>query len=81
MRRRAEIVAFGDYDRVGVQTDWERATARLERLGYDDGGEALWRYALALVRQHQPLIVRLAMKLRRAGELDGAAIDRIVFRG
>ena len=29
----AESLVLGDYDPVGVEVDWERASARLEELG------------------------------------------------
>jgi hypothetical protein len=50
----------------------------LERLGYDDGGAALWSFTLELVREHRPLIARVAIKLAREHSLSGADLDRIV---
>jgi hypothetical protein len=29
----SEALVLGDYDDVGVEVDWKRASARLERLG------------------------------------------------
>lgn len=76
----AEIVTFGDYDPEGNEVDRELAWEQLERCGYEDA-DALWNYTLALVRRHQARIGYLAVKLKRAGTLDGPAIDRIVARG
>jgi hypothetical protein len=44
----SEALVLGDYDDVGVEVDWERASARLEELGVVDGGEALWRWTFDL---------------------------------
>jgi hypothetical protein len=78
----AEVALLdGTYDEVGVQVDAERVRERLERYGYDDGGVALWSYTINLLRPYRSLITRVAIKLRRARVLDGAEIDRIVFRG
>jgi hypothetical protein len=61
--------------------DWARASERLERCGYDDDGEALWRRTLTLVRAHNDLINWVAQHLAYAQTLDGRAIDDIVRRG
>ena len=73
-----EVVAFGDYDRVGIGADWERASARLERLGYDDNGLALWHWTVGAVRQHNGLITWCAVHLEHYRVLDGDSIDRMV---
>ena len=70
---------LGDYDEVGVEVDWERASARLERLGYFDGGDALWRWTFDLLREHEDVIVRLATELFHAGWLDGDEIDALML--
>ena len=62
-----ESLILGDYDEVGVEVDWARVCARLERLGYFDGGDALWAWTFDLMREHEGLIVRLATKLFHAG--------------
>ena len=50
----AEFVAFdGDCDASGCAVDRERWLERLDRLGYDDGGAALWDHTAALVRQNR----------------------------
>ncbi len=77
----AEVVAFGSYDEIGFQTDAQRAEERLQRLGYTDGGAALWDRTLTLVRQHLGRIEWLAVHLQYAQTLDGHAIDDIVRRG
>jgi hypothetical protein len=73
-----EVVLFGDYDRAGGRVDWERIHKRLDRLGYTDGGEALWTYTTNLLQRQAPLLTFLAHKLKRARVLDGGEIDRIV---
>ena len=35
----------------------------MERLGYDDGGAALWAYTAELLAPYEGLIVRLATEL------------------
>jgi hypothetical protein len=49
----AEALVLGGYDEHGVSWDWELALDELERLGVDDGGEALWSYTFALM---EPLL-------------------------
>jgi hypothetical protein len=70
-----EVTAFGDYDRIGNTAD----AKLIER--FDGDIDALWDCALNLAQQYRSLIVRTAIKLRRARTLDGASIDRIVLRG
>ena len=57
-----------------------RVRERLERHGYEDGGEALWDCTLDLVREHNGLIFWLATHLEREQTLDSRAIDDIVRR-
>ena len=76
----AEALAFGSYD-PAYEGDRKLAEERLERLGYSDGGEELWRYTVRLLRPRLGLIMVLALRLDHAGTLDGAALDRIVARG
>ena len=75
----SEALVLGDYDDVGVEVDWKRASARLERLGYFDGGDALWRWTFDLLREHEDVIVRLATELFHAGWLDGDEIDALML--
>jgi hypothetical protein len=77
----AEIVAFGDYDHIGIKVDWKRASERLDRLGYTDNGRALWRHTGSLLRPYLGLISSLALRLERERVLDGPDIDAMVFRG
>jgi hypothetical protein len=74
----AEGVVLGGYDSVGLKEDWRRATERLRRLGYDDGGAMLWGWTIDLMREHQDQIVRLATELWRASWLDQAEIDALL---
>jgi hypothetical protein len=74
----SEARVLGDYDEVGVEVDWERASALLDALGHDDGGDALWAWTFDLLEPHEGVIVRLATKLFHAGWLSGAAIDALV---
>jgi hypothetical protein len=75
----SEALVLGDFDDVGVEVDWKRASARLERLGYFDGGDALWTYTTALLEPHVDVIERLATELFHAGWLDGDAIDAVLY--
>lgn len=74
----AETVLFGDHDRDGNRIDRERVQERLQRLGYDDGGQALWRYTLDVLRPYRTPLVRLAIELKRARALDGDTLDALV---
>jgi hypothetical protein len=74
----AETLVFGDYDRIGVEVDWKRASARMEELGVDDGGEALWAYTTELLAPHVGLIVRVSTALMDAQWLDGGEIDALL---
>ena len=74
----AEGVALGGYDSVGLKEDWRRASERLRRLGYDDGGAMLWGWTIDLLREHEDLIVRLATELWDAQTLDGDEIDALI---
>jgi len=77
----AEVLHFGDYDRVGITIDWKRASRRLRRLGYTDNGQALWTYTFGLLHPYAGLVKLVAAKLERARMLDGATVDALVFRG
>jgi hypothetical protein len=74
----AEGVVLGGYDSVGLKEDWRRATERLRRLGYDDGGAMLWGWTIDLLHEHEDMIVRLATELWRASWLDQAEIDALL---
>lgn len=77
----AEVVAFGSHDEIGIRGDAEKVGQQLKLLGCTDC-VPLWHRALNLARRHRVLITRVAIKLRRAGGvLDGAALDRLVWRG
>jgi hypothetical protein len=76
----SEALVLGDYDEVGVEVDWERASARLERLGYFDGDDALWARTFDLLREHVDVIERVATKLFHAGWLNGGEIDALLAR-
>jgi hypothetical protein len=75
----SEALVLGDYDDVGVEVDWKRASARLERLGYFDGGDALWAWTTALLEPHVDVIERLATALMGARWLSGDEIDALVY--
>jgi hypothetical protein len=79
MHRRVWPLSFREMA-AGNRVDRERAAQRLARLGYRDGGQALWSYTLDVLRPQRPLLTFLAIKLKRARVLDGAAIDAIVSR-
>jgi hypothetical protein len=76
----SEIALFGDCDEVGISIDAQRVWKRLRRYGYEDA-DPWWNYTLGLVCRHRSLITRVAIKLRRAGMLDGPDLDRLVWRG
>jgi hypothetical protein len=77
----AEAELLGNFDEFGCALDLERWTQLLERHGYRDGGAALWDYTARLVRWHRGRVALTAIKLKRQGVLDAAALDRIVLRG
>jgi hypothetical protein len=71
---------LGDYDDVGVEVDWKRASARLERLGCDDDDALLWWcYTGEMLLPHVDVIVRLATALFHAGSLSGDEIDALLY--
>jgi hypothetical protein len=74
-----ESLILGDYDEVGVEVDWARVCARLERLGYFDGGDALWAWTFDLMREHEGVIVRVAAALMGTRWLDGDEIDALML--
>ena len=74
----SEALVHGDYDEVGVEVDWERASALMDALGHDDG-DALWAWTFDLLEPHVGVIERLATKLFHAGWLDGDAIDAVLY--
>jgi hypothetical protein len=74
----AENLAFNDYDAHGGSEDWKNAWERMQRLGYDDGGAALWSYTFDLLSPYCGLVKFLAIKLERELVLDGPAVDRLV---
>jgi hypothetical protein len=75
----SEALVLGDYDDVGVEVDWEHASARFERLGYFDGGDALWAWTFDLLREHADVIERVAAALMDARSLSGDEIDALVY--
>ena len=76
----SEALVLGDYDDVGVEVDWKRASVRLERLGCDDDDARLWwRYTTALLEPHVDVIVRLAGALMDPRLLSGDEIDALVY--
>jgi hypothetical protein len=79
----AEQLVFGDYDRDGSATDRGRVERWSQRLGLGaDEKTASWNHTLALLRSHKQALMRVALALKRARSLDGAAIDRLfVSRG
>jgi hypothetical protein len=64
--------------RLGSSVDWERASALLDALGHDDGGDALWAWTFDFLAPHLRLIERLAIKLFHARWLSGDEIDALV---
>jgi hypothetical protein len=75
----AESLLLGDYDDVGVEVDWERASARPDALGCDgDDAELWWCYTASLLEEHRGLIERLATELFHAGWLSGYQIDALL---
>ena len=74
----AEVIHFGDYDPIGITTDWRRARRRMKRLGYHDNGEALWNYTYGLLRGHRGTIALVALRLLAAGALTADEIDGLM---
>ena len=75
----AEVVAFGDFDRVGVKTDRARWTKRLALFGHGDAS-ACWQLTLDFVRDNIDLISFVADQLERERTLSGGFIDGAVRR-
>lgn|SRR5262249_2963057 len=74
----AEVVMYGDYDRVGIRVDWKRARRRMTRLGYRDNGQSLWDYTHGLLLPHRGTIAVIALRLLAAGGLEAAEIDALM---